>query len=293
VTAHRGRAVGGGPAPRRVPGSLGPGQPVTEAAPQPPKGGVSLVVGLTGGIGSGKSTVGALLERAGARWVDADRLAREALEPGTPGSEAVRQRFGDVFFEPDGRLDRAALARTVFADDEARRELEAIVHPVVRAGLARAVAEAAGTGAVVVLEIPLLDPSAPPVGLDAVLVVDVPEEVAVERLVTERNLPREDALARVRAQRPLAEQRARAGLRAGPAPGGAGPQGGDGLGASFVLENRGDRDELGRAVAAAWAWLGRLRAEKAVAGQPRAPGSPPSPGSSPGPGPPVESPRPP
>lgn len=248
------------------------------AVPEPPlNGGTSLVVGLTGGIGSGKSTVGALLERLGARWVDADRLAREALEPGTPGAEAVRRRFGDAVFRTDGRLDRAALARIVFADEAARGDLEAIVHPVVRAGFARAVAETVGTGAIVVLEIPLLDPTTPPVGLDAVLVVDVPEEVAVERLVAERNLPREDALARVRAQRPLAEQRARVGLRAGAGDGGTGPRGGDGLGPSFVLENRSDRAELERVVEAAWVWLVRLRAEKAAAVQAEALGSPPPP----------------
>ena len=114
-----------------------------------------LRIGLTGGIGSGKSTVAALLADHGARVVDADRIAREVVEPGTPGLAAVVAEFGDGVLAADGSLDRAALAGIVFADPAARARLDAVVHPLVRARAAEAVA-AAPPDAVVVQDVPLL-----------------------------------------------------------------------------------------------------------------------------------------
>src|SRR6187200_1717728 len=114
-----------------------------------------LRIGLTGGIGSGKSTVSRLLEQRGAVIVDADAIAREVVAPGTPGLAAVTEAFGDGVVAPDGSLDRPALAAVVFADPEARKRLDAIVHPLVRARAAE-VAAAAPADAVVVNDVPLL-----------------------------------------------------------------------------------------------------------------------------------------
>ena len=158
-----------------------------------------LVAGLTGGIGSGKSTVAALLAERGAVVVDADRLARDAVEVGTPGYRAVVERFGPSVVAPDGSLDRAALAGLVFEDPAALADLNGIVHPIVRAGIARRVAELEGTDAVVVLEIPLLVESKRTYGASVVLVVDCPEDVALRRLVG-RGMDEADARRRMAAQ---------------------------------------------------------------------------------------------
>ena len=156
-------------------------------------------VGLTGGVASGKSTVAALLRELGAVVVDSDVLAREVVEPGTPGLAAVVEAFGPEVLTADGSLDRAALGGVVFGDEAARRRLEAILHPLIRARAAELEA-AAPEGTVVVHDIPLLVETGQAERFDAVLVVDVPVETQVERMVRDRGMSREDALARVAAQ---------------------------------------------------------------------------------------------
>ena len=179
-------------------------------------------VGLTGGVASGKSTVAAILAELGAVVVDADLLAREVVAPGTPGLAAVVAEFGDGVLGADGSLDRPALGAVVFADEAARRRLEAIVHPLVRAR-GRELEEAAPPGAVVVHDIPLLAETGQAAGFDAVVVVDVPVETQVERMVSQRGMSRADAEARIAAQA-TREQRLAV--------------------ATYVVDNTGTREDL-------------------------------------------------
>ncbi|MDQ1519398.1 MAG: dephospho-CoA kinase [Actinomycetota bacterium] len=164
------------------------------------------MVGLTGGIGSGKSTVAAMLTARGAIVIDADAIAREVVEPGTPALAALVDRFGDDILQPDGTLDRAALARKAFVDDESRRALEAITHPAIGAEFLRRVAEAP-KGAVVVHDVPLLVESTRGFDYGAVIVVEAPREVRLQRLEA-RGIPRADAEARMAAQATDEERRA-------------------------------------------------------------------------------------
>jgi dephospho-CoA kinase len=168
-------------------------------------------LGLTGSLGAGKSTVGRLLERRGAVRIDADLLARRAVEPGTEALARIRERFGDVVIAPDGSLDRAALRSIVFADREALDRLEAIVHPVVdrlRADELRA-AETAGAG-VAVIEIPLLLEKGLQDEFDAVVVVDAPEAIRRERVCGTRGITAAEFEAMDRAQWPPERKRAAA-----------------------------------------------------------------------------------
>ncbi|MCZ2837424.1 dephospho-CoA kinase [Modestobacter sp. VKM Ac-2985] len=157
-----------------------------------------LKIGLTGGIGSGKSTVAALLAERGAVVVDADRLAREVVAPGTPGLAAIVEEFGPDVLAEDGALDRAALAAVVFADPAARARLDAIVHPRVRARAAE-LAAAAPPGSVVVQDVPLLVETGQAGSFDLVLVVETDPETRVARLV-DRGLSAADARARIASQ---------------------------------------------------------------------------------------------
>ncbi|WP_347060405.1 dephospho-CoA kinase [Blastococcus sp. HT6-30] len=165
-----------------------------------------LRIGLTGGIGSGKSTVARLLAERGALVVDADRIAREVLEPGTPGLAAVADEFGDGVLAPDGSLDRGALAAVVFSDETARRRLDALVHPLVRKRSAELVA-AAPADAVVVNDVPLLVETGQAGSYDLVLVVDTDVETRVARLI-ERGLAEADARARIATQATDEQRRA-------------------------------------------------------------------------------------
>ncbi len=167
-----------------------------------------LRVGLTGGIGSGKSEVARLLSAHGAVVVDADAIAREVVEPGTPGLAAVVAEFGPDVLRPDGALDRARMAELVFAEDGARRRLEAIVHPLVRER-SQALLAAAPPHAVVVYDVPLLVEGGMGADFDVVVVVDVTEEVQVARLAG-RGMSAEDARARIAAQVPRSERLAAA-----------------------------------------------------------------------------------
>jgi dephospho-CoA kinase len=164
-------------------------------------------VGLTGGIASGKSTVSAILRELGAVVIDADQLAREVVAPGTPGLAQVVAAFGPGILTPEGEMDRPAVGAIVFADEAKRRELEAIIHPLV---FLRGVemAEAAGPHAVVVHDIPLLTETGQAGTFDAVIVVDVPVETQVDRLVRDRGATEEDSRARIAAQASREERRA-------------------------------------------------------------------------------------
>ena len=189
-----------------------------------------LMIGLTGGIGSGKSTVAALLAAHGARVVDADRIAREVMEPGTPGLAAVAAEFGERVLTPAGALDRAALAALVFGDAAARARLDALVHPLVRARAAELVA-AAPADAVVVQDVPLLVETGQTGSFDLVLVVETDVESRVARLV-DRGLSAEDARARIASQATDEQRRAVADV---------------------VLRNDGDRAALATQVDRFWA----------------------------------------
>ena len=156
-------------------------------------------VGLTGGVASGKSTVSAILRELGAVVIDADELAREVVARGTPGLDQVVAAFGADVLTPDGDLDRAKVGSIVFADEARRRELEAIVHPLVFERIVE-LEQAAPDGALVVHDIPLLAESGRADTFDAVLVVDAPPELQVERMVRDRGWSREDAEARIAAQ---------------------------------------------------------------------------------------------
>jgi dephospho-CoA kinase len=159
----------------------------------------TLHVGLTGGIGAGKSTVARLLAERGAVVLDADLVARAVVEPGTEGLAEVVEAFGDGVLREDGSLDRAALAAVVFADEEQRRRLNAIVHPRVRARMAERVAEAP-EGSVVVEDIPLLVEGGGQRLFEFVVVVDADDETRIKRLVGDRGMTEGEARARIAAQ---------------------------------------------------------------------------------------------
>jgi dephospho-CoA kinase len=179
-------------------------------------------VGLTGGIGSGKSTVSRFLVERGAVLIDGDALAREVVARGTPGLARVVEEFGPDLLTPDGDLDRAALGRIVFADEAARRQLEAITHPLIFEKYAELEA-AAPPGALVVHDIPLLAESGRADTFDEVIVVDAPPELQVERMVRERGWTREEAESRIAAQ---ASREDRLAI------------------ATYVIENTGTLDDL-------------------------------------------------
>ncbi len=167
------------------------------------------LVGLTGGIGSGKSTVARMLEKRGAAVIDADRLAREVIAPGTEGFEAVVARFGDRVLTAAGDLDRASLAETVFADPEARRDLNAIVHPRVYERITHRLEELDASGTeIVVLDVPLLVESGAGDAYGDVVVVEAPEDDRVRRLVEQRGMDPDDVRGRMRSQASDADRRA-------------------------------------------------------------------------------------
>jgi dephospho-CoA kinase len=189
------------------------------------------LVGLSGGIGSGKSTVARALAARGAVVVDSDAIAREVVEPDRPGFVAVVARFGLGVLDGHGRLNRPALAQVVFADEEARRDLNAIVHPLVAAETQRRVA-AAPPGSVVVMDVPLLVEAARG-GYDVVVIVEAPPEVRLERLAA-RGMDEADARRRMAAQATDAERRALADV---------------------VLDNSGSPEKLERQIDSLWADL--------------------------------------
>jgi dephospho-CoA kinase len=197
-----------------------------------------LVIGLTGGIGSGKSTVSALLAAKGAVIVDADAITKELQQPGRPVFEAMVGRFGDAIVGPEGGLDRQAVADVVFNDPEALSDLQKIVHPAVGAAIAERMAAHAATDDVVVLDVPLLvEGGRHQVAL--LLVVDVDPEVAVERLVRQRGMREDDVRARIARQATRAQRLERADV---------------------VIDNSGTVEDLARQVDTAWERIEALRA---------------------------------
>jgi dephospho-CoA kinase len=194
-----------------------------------------LTFGLTGNIASGKSAVAARLAALGAPVVDADILAREAVEPGRPALAAIRGRWGDAVLRPDGSLDRAALRRVVFADPAERAALDAIVHPAV-ARLRHAALETARRRGepFVVCDIPLLFEAGLERAVDRIILVDAPEAVRRARLVRDRGLEPAEADAMIAAQLPSAAKRDRA---------------------HRIVENDGTLDELDARVDELWAWM--------------------------------------
>jgi len=192
-------------------------------------------VGLTGGIGTGKSTVSAHLRRLGATVIDADEATRAVQARGSDGLRQLVDAFGPGILGPGGELDRPALAAIAFADPAARRRLEAIVHPLVRRWMAEQALEAADRGeAMVVMDIPLLFESRGTAGFDAIVLVYAPEELQVRRLVDLRGMSEEQAQARIAAQMPIEEKRRLA---------------------THVVDNTGSLDDLHRQVERLWTEL--------------------------------------
>ncbi len=166
-------------------------------------------VGLTGGIASGKSTVTAMLQRYGAYIVDADQIAREVVEPGAEGARRVREEFGDQVFFPDGRLNRAALGEIVFRDETARKRLNRILHPLIRKEMIRRsdYFESQNVHAIVIWDVPLLIEQKLTNYVEKVIVVYVPENVQLERLMKRNQLSEEEARRRIDAQLSIEEKK--------------------------------------------------------------------------------------
>jgi len=173
-----------------------------------------IIAGLTGGIASGKSTVAKFLSDAGAKIIDADAIAREVVEPGTPGCEAIAASFGRSVLLPDGNIDRKRLGEIIFNDPEKRTRLDAIVHPLVVQRSAEMIAQIAAEApdAVVIMDIPLLMETGMGKDLAEVIVVYVPESVQLERLMNRDGIDEQAAMARIRSQMPIEEKRKRATL---------------------------------------------------------------------------------
>jgi dephospho-CoA kinase len=199
-----------------------------------------LLVGLTGGIGAGKSTVSTLLAERGAVIVDADVIARELQAPGSPVLDRMAERFGAHVILDDGSLDRAAVAAIVFGDSDdaktALADLNGIVHPAMQSEIERQVTEQADTERIVVLDFPLLGEN-PRDDVAATIVVDVPHEIAIERLVGFRGMDEVDARKRIASQISREDRLATA---------------------TYVVDNSGDLDQLRSEVAGLWEQLGEL-----------------------------------
>jgi dephospho-CoA kinase len=194
-----------------------------------------LLVGLTGNIGSGKSTVAQLLSERGATIIDADVLARRAVEQGTPAYASIVERWGTSILAADGLIDRAALRRIVFSEPQELEQLNSIVHPEVERMLAALVQQARQRGdRLVVCDIPLLFERRMTDAFDRILLVDAPRPVRLERLVRERGLRETEAMAMIVAQMPAELKRARA---------------------DFVIDNVGTLTQLDQRVAEVWSAL--------------------------------------
>lgn len=199
------------------------------------------LVGLTGGIGSGKSSVSSRLAKRGARVIDADQIVKDLQTPGAPVFESMVERWGERIVSVDDRgtrtLDRAEVAAIVFADAGELEALNSLVHPAVRAEMRAQMDAAADSDDVVILDIPLLAESKGKHQASAIIVVDCPTDVAVERLIEFRSFSREDAEARVAAQATREQRRALA---------------------DFVIDNSGGTAALDAEVARCWSWLESL-----------------------------------
>ncbi len=208
-----------------------------------------ILVGLTGGIGSGKSTVSNALRARGAVVIDADAIVRELQRPGMPVLDALVERFGDEILTPEGELDRARLASMVFGDTDALEALNAIVHPAVTREISARIDAERGGDRVVVLDVPLLvEKIRYPVA--GIVVVDTPVEVAVARVVEHRGMDEADAWSRVRRQASREERLAKA---------------------DFVVDNSGPPEALDAQIDALWEWIATLPAADPVDTNTRSP----------------------
>jgi dephospho-CoA kinase len=196
-----------------------------------------ILIGLTGGIGSGKSEVARLLVARGAEVIDADQIVRELQQPGAEVYNAMIKMLGQEIVSPDKSLDRTKIAGQVFADESLLKKLNELVHPIVRRVMNERVESFRDTDKVVVLDIPLLVENPRP-GLDGVLVVDLDTQIAIQRLVEQRQMKLEDAQARVAKQATREQRRAIAG---------------------HVIDNSGDRKALEASVDRAWTWIRSLK----------------------------------
>jgi dephospho-CoA kinase len=196
-----------------------------------------ILIGLTGGIGSGKSEVARLLTERGAEVIDADLIVRELQQPGAEVYEKMVELFGPEVVGSDRSLDRAAIAKKVFVDESLLKTLNQLIHPIVRRVMNERVESFRDTDKVVVLDIPLLVEN-PREGLDGVLVVDLESELAVKRLVEQRNMNADDARARI-AKQATRDQRLAI--------------------ADHVIDNSGDREALVQKVDLAWSWIKSLQ----------------------------------
>ncbi len=203
-----------------------------------------LKVGLTGGIGSGKSTIAAMFRRLGAHVVDADQVARQVTEPGSPALQEIVETFGREVLRTDGALDRAALARIVFNDSEARARLNSIVHPRIWEEEARLfeLSEERDPGGVVILDAAVLIEAGAADRMDRIVVVDVDAEAQLNRLL-QGGMSREDALSRIQAQMPTGEKLKRA---------------------DYVIDNRGSLEKTEKQVEALWGELVSQAKEKMI-----------------------------
>ena len=196
-----------------------------------------ILIGLTGGIGSGKSEVARLLVARGAEVIDADQIVRELQQPGAEVYDAMIKMLGQEIVSTDKSLDRTKIAGQVFADESMLKKLNELVHPIVRRVMNERVESFRDTDKVVVLDIPLLVENPRP-GLDGVLVVDLDTQIAIQRLVEQRQMKLEDAQARVAKQATREQRRAIAG---------------------HVIDNSGDRQALEASVDRAWTWIRSLK----------------------------------
>ena len=196
-----------------------------------------ILIGLTGGIGSGKSEVARLLSALGAEVIDADQIVRELQQPGAEVYHAMIKMLGQEIVSPDKSLDRGKIAGQVFADESLLKKLNELIHPIVRRVMNERVESFRNTDKVVVLDIPLLVENPRP-GLDGVLVVDLDTQMAIQRLVEQRQMKLEDAQARVAKQATREQRRAIAG---------------------HVIDNSGDREALKTSVDRAWTWIRSLK----------------------------------
>lgn len=196
-----------------------------------------ILIGLTGGIGSGKSEVARLLSALGAEVIDADQIVRELQQPGAEVYHAMIEMLGQEIVSPDKSLDRGKIAGQVFADESLLKKLNELIHPIVRRVMNERVESFRNTDKVVVLDIPLLVENPRP-GLDGVLVVDLDTQIAIQRLVEQRQMKLEDAQARVAKQATREQRRAIAG---------------------HVIDNSGDRQALETSVDRAWTWIRSLK----------------------------------
>ncbi len=204
-----------------------------------------ILVGLTGGIGSGKSLVSSQLATHGAVIIDADAIVRDLQRPGEEVFGKIVARFGDEVVAASGHLDRAVLASKVFSDPVALSDMNQIVHPAVGVEMMRRIAELRNTDKVVVLDVPLLVEN-PRIGLSAVVVVDLDPDIAVERLAQQRGVDPQDARARI------ARQATRSARR---------------IAADWIIDNSGSRLDLAVQVSAVWRWMCSLPPAASGAGR--------------------------